>query len=365
LSREVVEGLAHNAGISPSLELPTILQKLKENRLLDTGAAGDIEVIGLTTGSVLSHTADIFNMASPLPLEVAALGIAEYTSQNPVDHGVLAEHSGDTYKLSTAAVANLLRDSHDIGFIDCEELGADTKLYFNGNLFRRDNAKKTFAIFSSLSSAEENKLKEVDALFLASVAVPVQDVVAIIGQELFDKLRSIGMYDVNTVSNVKERVDFVTKPAAFGKYGNPLVEDALDLVKVFVTSLTYGMNYSSAGRGRISMLERLMTKLISGNWVGPATAIGEDYKVLEIRRVIQLRNDGGGRFSMRLLKKDVGELALQAIVQSDVSETSLPIIHGASIINYSGPERNREILRKRSRATGQEGIIDLLRTLRV
>ena len=36
------------------------------------------------------------------------------------------------------------------------------------------------------------------------------------------------MYDINVVNNDQENVAFVTRPAAFSKYGNPLVEDALD-----------------------------------------------------------------------------------------------------------------------------------------
>ena len=90
------------------------------------------------------------------------------------------------------------------------------------------------------------------------------------------------MYDLNGVSNELQRVDFLTKPAAFEKYGNALVEDALDLAKAFVTSLTYGMTYSPASRGQITMLPLLIRKLLRGAWVGPATAIGQDYKVLEL-----------------------------------------------------------------------------------
>ena len=49
---------------------------------------------------------------------------------------------------------------------------------------------------------------------------------------------------------------------------------------------------------------------------------------------------------MRLLKKEVGELALQAIRQGDVSEQSIIALPGAAITKFRGPEVNREIIRR-------------------
>ncbi len=46
-----------------------------------------------------------------------------------------------------------------------------------------------------------------------------------------------------------------------------------------------------------------MRKLVNGFEVGPATAIGEDYRLLELKRVIQLRDAGNNRYFMKLLKK--------------------------------------------------------------
>lgn len=63
------------------------------------------------------------------------------------------------------------------------------------------------------------------------------------------------------------------------------------------------MNYSNQGRGKISMLKLLLRRLIQGDFVGPATAIGGSYKVLELKRVIELKADEGSRFYMQFLKK--------------------------------------------------------------
>src|SRR3546814_19563445 len=56
----------------------------------------------------------------------------------------------------------------------------------------------------------------------------------------------------------------------------------------------------------------LLNALIAGREIGKngIRAIGEDYKELEARQVIKVRERSPGRYNMRLLKKDVGELAL-------------------------------------------------------
>jgi hypothetical protein len=59
----------------------------------------------------------------------------------------------------------------------------------------------------------------------------------------------------------------------------------------------------------------------------PATAIGNDYRVLEQNRVVQIIPAGGGMFRMRLLKREIGQLALQVLTKGDANAEA---IHGSS-----------------------------------
>jgi len=181
---------------------------------------------------------------------------------------------------------------------------------------------------------------------------------------LFNKLQSIGLYDVNSVANEMGSYLYATKPSSFCKFTASIVDDAFDLAKAFVTSLTYGMLQSEYSRGRIRMIEVLMGKLISGGWVGPATAIGHDYKMLELKGVILVRPDANGMFNMKLLKKDVGQLALAVIQEGNVASSMLSTIPGASISSYSSPETNRIITRKKATVPIKKGISDLLESIR-
>jgi hypothetical protein len=175
---------------------------------------------------------------------------------------------------------------------------------------------------------------------------------------------SIGFIDENSIGNESGIFSFVTRPAAFSKFTNSVADDAFDLAKAFVTSLTYGMTSSPYGRGQIRMIEALMNKLIDGDWVGPATAIGQDYKILEMKGVVKVRSEGSWRFFMKLLKKEVGQLALSVITEGEAGGTSLLEMPGVSATTYKGPEANRSVTRKKQSEPLKRGVALLLSDLR-
>jgi hypothetical protein len=67
---------------------------------------------------------------------------------------------------------------------------------------------------------------------------------------------------------------------------------------------------------------------------------------------------------LRLLKKEVGELALQAIRQGDVSEHSLTSLPNAAVTRFNGPEHNRERARRSQIKISPRATNDMLSVLR-
>jgi len=124
------------------------------------------------------------------------------------------------------------------------------------------------------------------------------------------------------------------------------------------------MQLSRVSRGRINMIEALLKKLIRGECVGPATAIGEDYKILEQKRVIKLTPYGGGMYYMRLLKKGVGEIALKIINDGDASDMSATQLPSATLTHYVGPETKRELVRRHQVESSRKETQEILRALR-
>lgn len=367
LTPDKVSAAAQVSGIGP-IELPTILGKLRDERLIEQSANGEVQVIGVSTATVLEYSTRIFENSNPKNFETASIHLSEIVSDLPRERSQLSEQVSDEFKLTGEETADLLRQSELIGFVDHEDIGHGEKLYFNGNLFRRDVAQRASHVLASISASEVSKIQQVDELLSTKGCEELEVVESIAGKALLEKLLSIGMYDISKVSNSRDYKAYVTKPSAFGKYGNPFAEDALDLAKAFVASLQYGMTRSSPGRGRILDIGVLLRKLIAGHSIGPATAIGEDYRLLELRRVVELTPGHiPGTFLMKLLKRDIGELALHVLERGDASSTEAiqsKLISG-SVTEFKGPERNRrEIRQRKENPETAEGVRRLLKTFR-
>ncbi len=123
------------------------------------------------------------------------------------------------------------------------------------------------------------------------------------------------------------------------------------------------MTRRSPGTGRITMIKLLLRKLINGQPVGPATAIGQDYRVLEVRRVVELQHSHGDQYYMRLLKREIGELAYEVISLGEAAESSL-ILRGAAVSRYTRPEETRSAMRKTQNRESRRATADILTALR-
>ncbi len=358
-----LDALARANNISPKTEMPAIIEELTRQRLVMPGKGG-VEVLGLTGHGVLEHTARIFDECQHEAHEDAVIHISEIASENPTTDKVATELLSDQFKLSTKDTKAALSLAGTIGFFDSEPISNDEKLLFNGNLFRRDDARKVNGVLSSIKQAEATLLQEVNAKLQSTGCLPLQTVVKMLGQELFARLHSIGLFDVSVVGNDQGKSHFVTRPAAFSKFSGSIADDALDLAKALVASLTYGMTISSYYRGRIQMISRLMEKLINGHSVGPATAIGNDYQALELKGVVAVTPDKNGMFTMKLLKPEVGRLALTVIQEGDITTESVTHLPGARVTEYVAPEANREIQRKNASEAVKLNTRNLLQEIR-
>ncbi|WP_345797188.1 hypothetical protein [Castellaniella sp. MT123] len=358
--------LAKAANINTTFELPKLIEVLKQQQLIDT-AGGGISVLGVTTAKTLQHTSDIFDALTPGSTEVATIALAELASLEPVLADHVAVELADSYQLGKAEIGQLMSDAEQIGFVDAEKLSPGEALLFNGNLFRRETTRKIKAVLDSLTSAEQSKLNELTETLKKQACVDTDFASKLLGEPLFKKVTAIGLFDISVVSNSTEDVGFLTLPSAFSKYSNSMVDDAFDLAKAFVSSVTYGMTKSSYARGQIQMVDALLSALVRGESVGPVNAIAQDYKVLELKGVVEVKTGtkkGRTGPMLRLLKTEVGELALQAIRQGDVSEHSLSSLPTAAVTTFSGPEHNREKVRRAQTKMSPKATNDMLSILR-
>jgi hypothetical protein len=364
IPKREVQAIATASGLNPRHELVGLLQVLEKKRLIEQ-SNDEVSVLGVTTRSSLGHAADMYREAEPTPYEQASITLAEIASVAPIRRSDVSELIGDQHTLSKSQVGDFIDRAEGIGFVDREGEG-DDRLLFNGNLFRRESVSKTQKVLSSLTSDDQNRVAEIGEHLSKAGCLTAALVEKVLSKPLFEKLIAAGVYDLNQVTNEKGSHVYVTAPSAFHKFVDPMVDDCFDMAKSLVAALSYGMNARSSSRGRISMLPALLGKLISGNEIGSASAIGEDYRVLEVNRVLKLRPylTRPGRFYMRLLKKEVGQLALHVLTQGNAYAQSLTDLPSAPMSGYVGPEESRISVRKKQSQMSKRTTRDVLEAVR-
>lgn len=364
LTEHEVTAVAKICRLNPRVELEPLL-KILENRRLIERKDGSVNVLGINTRGALMHAADIFSDSKPSNIEIASIGLAETASNTPLPQGTAAEYISDTYKMTTRDTEDFISRSKTIGFVDSEGQEDDC-LLFNGNLFRRDSISKTHNVLNSLSSKEQEKLNEFKNMMKTNGCVNVKRGKRILEEDLFKKLIAASVFDLNIVSNDSGEHIFITSPSSFHKFVDPMVDDCFDMAKALVSALTYGMTNRSSSHGRIRSISDLLNSLIRGNRIGSATAIGMDYRVLEQNRVVRITPDDEhpGRFYMKLLKKEIGELALGVLTRGDANIVAIDRIPGAPMTGYVGPEDGRVNVRRQQSTPSKRATQDILNALR-
>lgn len=365
LNQIELEAIAKSLNLNPRTSLPHYISLLEKHGLvLESKSNKCVHVLGVTTGSVLSHAANIFEKAAPDKHEQAAIMLSEVASKSPVALKDAREYIGDEFKIKTSDVNDFLNQSIEIGFVDKEGGNDSDFLLFNGNIFRRDCIQKTGRVLSSLSERESMAFRRVREMLVKQGCIPAALCENELGKDLFEKLKSAGLLDISIVSNEAGDNAFVTLPDAFHKFVDPVVDDAFDMAKALVSALTYGKESRDPSKGRIIKYDWILGKLIQGAEVGPATAIGNDYRILEQNRVVKINKTGNNMFTMKLLKREIGELALKVLSQGNANIESLKIVPGACMVNYTGPEASRERTRKRQSQPSKKQTYEILMALR-
>ena len=319
---------------------------------IDIATNGAISVLGATTKAVLETAADVFDNGGATAAEEAVIELSEVVATKPLPRTVAVTRLADIHKISTKRVASIIDLCKETAIVD-EEGAQGERILFNSNTFRDGNfATKAFNVLQGLKASEQEALSEVQERMTYQGTMYENDVKACLGHSLYRRLISVGLFDRMEVSNSEEAVGYIASPNDFQKYGRPFEEDPIDDAKALLASLTYGRTRSHKFRGRITLPEELLRALIDGREVGGVhgvRAIGEDYRELERRQVVHVtpRSPDGSRCAFRLLKKDVGELALTLVRGEAAAEEAL-LMGGRPATSFKGPHRVRTEVRKRN-----------------
>lgn len=341
------------------------LQLLVVAGRIDVAKGGDISVLGATTQAVLEATADTFDELGPTAEEHAILNLSERVSEKPIVRAEAERFVSDAHKLTGEQAKTLIDLSKSMALID-QEGEKERCILFNSHTFRDGKyAQKAHAVLGSLSATDREHLAEVQERLRISGALYDADVEKLFGKDLYRRLVSVGLFDRLEVSNSTEAVGYIASPNDFQKFGRPFEEDPIDDAKALIASLTYGQTRSGQVRGQITMPDALLRKLVRGEEVGKmgVKAIGEDYKELEARQVIKVTKRTTDRYTMKLLKRDVGELAL-TIVRGGAAAQEAVLMDGSAATHFRGPHEVRTEVRSRNSVADRRFVNETLDRLR-
>jgi len=350
----------------PSRE--TGLKVLKDAGRIDVAKNEAVSVLGATSRAVLEVTAEIFADANPTLDEETVLELSERVAEKPVERREAAEFVGDLCKISSSRASALIDLCKSTAIVD-EATDRDRAILFNSNTFRDGQyARKAHLMLDALNSTDRARLSEVQDKLRCKGMLSDEDVRKILGDDLYKRLISVGLFDRIEVSNPTEAVGYITSPNDFQKYGRPFEEDPIDDAKALLASMTYGRTRSHEYRGRITLPAALLRALIAGREVGGESgvrAIGEDYKELEARQVVKVtpRPRNPDRYTFHLLKKDVGELAL-TIVRGGAAAQEAMLLDGSAATAFKGPHKVRTEVREKNSISDKRFVAEALDRLR-
>lgn len=327
------------------------------------------QVLAFSRQRVLETTAAI--------LESAPLSISENTVPTLLEFCLLRPRLESEVKEFLTEILPERDIEHLLGLISTFELlgvvtvkGKGEKLYFNGYQF----GDRAVDIGSALAALSKEKRKELNTL-LEEVArrpgTPPENLS--ISEEIKTFAIGLGLVDVSVVSSPAGSAKFLTSPRlsppSVGHETAQLEDDVFHHAKMLLSSLRFGELRSKPSRGKIIDPPTLVRALMNRDRVGPCTAIGEDYVILEgegVIRTIPAKDKIGKQFYMELRRRESAEMVL-GLLESGGSATidarSLPKSLELPL-QYAGPERSRPLAAKRAAAQDPETIRRFLEELR-
>jgi hypothetical protein len=236
-------------------------------------------------------------------------------------------------------------------------------LYYNEHAFASAPGKIAKAI-RSLDSGRRQDVSDILERVEQRPGYPLSRL-ASMPQDVVNLMEGVGLLDATQVRSEHAEEVFFTSPQLKGISIDkaPLSADVFHKAKLLLASLRFGELKSASWRGSIATYEKMLNivnKLLRNEWVGPCTAIGQDYRLLESDGVVATRPATSGwqtkydMFEMRLRQKEVGVLVKQMLEFGRVVPEANPdlsvILAQEPVVSYEIPEKRRQAILARQTA---------------
>lgn len=331
--QEIVNGeklkvFARQSGISPA-EISTYSKRLKSAGMVDykedhLGKVKELEVYCFSMEEAINTTCDLFEGLEPGMSEEANILSLQSTYELPRTEKELIEEIS-CKGIDEGIAKEVLELQQTFGLVKSDSI-EDEAVYYNEYAFTGDAVKIKKAI-SNLKSNQKDTVEHVLDIVTSSQGYLAESFSkdTQIDDSILKMMEGVGLLDGVTVKSRFGEATFYTTPQLRGQgVGNfNLSTDVFHKAKILLSCLRFGQLRSVNGRGKIrtsDMMLNIINRLIAGGYVGPCTAIGQDYQLLELDGVIATVPASNGMYYMILRQKEVGTLVKQMIMYNKVVE---------------------------------------------
>jgi hypothetical protein len=377
VSANKVKAFYRQSGIRRG-ELPVCLQHLKNLGKVDyrknpLEEIPEVEVYCFSTQDALATTNDIYNALETTEYEEGSITSLEKTFALPhSDLELLEELTAEG--LTEGAARTTLTLQETLGLVKVAKTPKlDRPIYYNEHAFT-EGPEKIVVAMKSLSSSDKQSVEEIQSLVNENPGYPLEYIERQFPNHLLRMMEGVGLLDAKLVRSEHAEAVFLTAHQLKGIAIDvrPLSADVFHKAKLLLSSLRFGQFKSRSWRGRIdspSMMLNITNKLLRGEWVGPCTAIGQDYTLLEIDGVIETRKFNSHMYEMKLRQREVGLMVKQMLLNKQVlleADAEFGnLLTQEPLLSYEAPEfRRRKIIAKQTKPV-KEIRDKMLETLRM
>ncbi len=314
---------ARQSSISPA-EIKSYLNYLRGEGKVDfitdeQGNVKETEIYCFSSKDAIETASQLYEKFEPTPVENASIVGLQATFELPrfsteflevlTQQGIAESVAKDTLSLQRT-----------FGLVKISKY--DEEIIYNEYAFSGDPSSIPKAL-AGLSNTDRDMVSEVQHLVMDNPGFLLEAIPKHIKPEIISIMEGIGLVDGITVKSLAGEATFLTVPQLKGQgLGSfSLSEDVFHKAKILLSSLRFGQAKSSYGRGSISSSDKMfniVNKLLRKEWVGPCTAIGQDYQLLELDGVIQTTPAEQGMYYMLLRQQEVGHLVKQILTMNKV-----------------------------------------------
>lgn len=341
MSWKKFKALATAAHIDAPLFKTTVFPWLKNGAFVEGTPVDDGSEIFcnvLDYEAVLSATSALFRSLDPTEEERAVIQIVDLGAQMPQLKSEVHAAVNIGNEDVVARASELAKAYKIVNVLEGPGV-AEPVIY--SPLIWGDNIAKAGKALSHLGSNRRETLLELIDLIRLYQGMPMTNAENWAAQQgepdLVTFAIGLGLLDKTQISSGDGGVrEFLTTPHIYGELAATQGKDVCDRIRLFLDSIRHGEHYGNWYTGRISDPAVLLSKLVNSGQIGPCTAIGRDYQLVEKAGIVNVKPSANkpGQFVMQLVQGDTVRLVRDIVAQKSTLSGGSNTISGAC--NQSG-----------------------------